>query len=588
MQWNYALYMLPMALASALFALVGVLAWRRRPVPGATSFVLLVFIAAGWTLANTFALSSASSGSFWHDLKYIFSSAFPVVYARFLFRHTKHTGKSLKMAAALVAVPSVTLLLLGWLYLAAGAALHAEAAASSKAWFWIDRTYGLALLVATVVVLAREVSQSPRLYRQQAFVLLVGSLLPAAALLLSPVSLLPEPSSQSLPFVFLFTGLGVTWSLLQYRLLDIVPAARDLVVESMSDLVLVLDAQNCIVDMNPAAQQATGYSVREAIGKRIETVFREAVLLHSGEPEEVEAQAEIVLKDGDEPRYFDLRISPLYGWRHLLAGWLIVLRDVTERKLYESELIAAKEQAEAIAQLKTALLNNVSHELRTPLTSIIGFAQIMTDEVAEEHREFAYLIEENGRRLLHTLNSILDLAQLNAGHQRARPEPFDAAAEVREIMRGLEPLALQKGLCLVTRMTEDELFCETDRTFLGRILTNLIGNAIKFTEVGEVAVTLEADEARLTLTVQDTGIGISEGFMPHLFEEFRQESASTNRSYEGNGLGLALTKHLVELMGGSITVKSRRCHGTTFIVTLARFCGDALQHPTLEEAELIG
>jgi signal transduction histidine kinase len=230
-------------------------------------------------------------------------------------------------------------------------------------------------------------------------------------------------------------------------------------------------------------------------------------------------------------------------------------------------LQVAKEAAEAAARVKSTILANLSHEIRTPLTAIIGFAQVLAEEVGGVQRQHAETIWKSGRRLLDTLNSVLELAQLEAGGVALRAARVDVASLVREGLVLFAHEAARKHVAL-------HLFCPgaleatMDPVLMQRILANLVSNAVKFTESGTVEVRLEAEEGWLRLEVSDTGIGISTGFQRSMFEAFTQESVGLARAYSGNGLGLALTRHLVELMEGTIAVSSEQGRGSRFVVCL--------------------
>lgn len=246
----------------------------------------------------------------------------------------------------------------------------------------------------------------------------------------------------------------------------------------------------------------------------------------------------------------------------------VVLRDITERKQYERHLLEAKERAEEIARLKSTLLSNISHEIRTPLAGVIGFAEVLEEELDEPHRELAALIRDSGRRLLETLNTLLDLARIEAGAFVLTPEPFDAADEVRQSVRIFQRMIDDKGLRLELDLPDGPLPVYLDRNGFHRIVVNLVSNAVKFTDEGMIRVGLAAEGDRLRLEVQDTGVGIDPKFLPHIFEEFRQENNGLTRAHQGSGLGLAITHRLVDMMGGHIEVQSEKGKGTTFTVWL--------------------
>ncbi|MFN3596064.1 MAG: sensor histidine kinase [Rubricoccaceae bacterium] len=258
--------------------------------------------------------------------------------------------------------------------------------------------------------------------------------------------------------------------------------------------------------------------------------------------------------------------------------------DVTEALEREAALRdalrkadAARVEAEELARMKSAFLASMSHEIRTPLTSIIGFAQLLGDEVPEEHRDLVEPIEHAGRRLLDTLNSVLDLARLEAGHtDDLACEPLDAAAEARGVAAMLQPQAAARGIALFADAPAQPVPALADRAALSRVLINLAGNAIKFTEAGHVALRVRAARPEempqggpgVALEVEDTGCGIPPELLARVFEPFQQASTGWARTHEGAGLGLAITQRLVEAMGGGVSVQSTAGVGSTFTVVL--------------------
>ncbi len=248
-----------------------------------------------------------------------------------------------------------------------------------------------------------------------------------------------------------------------------------------------------------------------------------------------------------------------------------------------TQLEASNVQLQKEDRLKDEMLANASHELRTPLTAILGFSEVLTEYEggdAREVREYARAICKGGGRLLSTVEALLESAQLRAGKVALHPQRLDVADVARHVAEALAPLARKRGLALEVMPGSLRLPATLDRDALERVLTNLVGNALKFTEKGAVTILLDAvgDDAEggsLEIAVRDTGIGIREEFLPHLFEPYRQGSTGAARRAEGNGLGLAITKGLVELMGGEISVESEVGAGTTFRVRLPRHSAEA-------------
>lgn len=335
---------------------------------------------------------------------------------------------------------------------------------------------------------------------------------------------------------------------------------------------VILDEYGHIDDVNGIAAAVLASDEDELRGRRFADLVSPSdtwrLLKHlrqasrSGERE----TCRIELKSGADSS----RLAHLFTQvEHSVSG--TVERFHTALLTVPAELIRAKEEAEQMSRLKTAFLANMSHEIRTPLTGIIGFASVLSKELPEEHREFADLIRSSGRRLLEMLNSVLDLAKLESNEMSLEQREIDLAIEVRRVVDLLAPIADEKGLLIEVETNGDRPHViRSDRAALNRILHNLIGNAIKFTDHGYVRVTVWEEGDQVGFDVTDTGIGIEPNFIPQLFDEFSQESSGMNRSHSGTGLGLAITKRLVDLMGGEIHVESTKNTGSRFRVALPR------------------
>jgi len=253
------------------------------------------------------------------------------------------------------------------------------------------------------------------------------------------------------------------------------------------------------------------------------------------------------------------------------------LRD--ERRLTRN-LKHANERLRELNRMKEYFIANTSHELRTPLTNIIGFARVLKDDAAQEMRPHLRVIEQNGFRLLHTLTSILDLANLQSGTMRPVLEWADLRTPVRDATRDLESEANAKNLHLTVDVPEQAVHAHLDVHFVEQITHHLLDNAIKFTPEGRVEVSLRRSDANVSISVTDTGIGIDPSFLPDLFVGFQQESRGRSRSHEGNGVGLAIVGRLVDALDGTVSVSSTKDEGSRFTVTLPR------QGPATRQASL--
>ena len=263
----------------------------------------------------------------------------------------------------------------------------------------------------------------------------------------------------------------------------------------------------------------------------------------------------------------DSRVVPLGDGDRVLS----VGRDVGAPRARAAALEAERDLARAALRDKSALLDSMSHDLRTPLTSVLGFAELLRDEVAPESRGLVQAIESGGRRVLATLGAVLDLARLDAGREALHPAPLDAVAHVRRAAERLAPRAAEKDLSLTVEAASETAEAVLDAHVLDRVLGTLVGNAIAFTERGGVTVEVAADAEVVTVRVLDTGAGIPADVIPDLFSEHRLRPGGPGQDDAGvTALGLAVVKRLVDLAGGTISAESQLRAGTAFTVTLPR------------------
>lgn len=276
-----------------------------------------------------------------------------------------------------------------------------------------------------------------------------------------------------------------------------------------------------------------------------------------------------------------LRHDGVYRWMHftgvprfapdgVFVGYVGSFNDITERKETEIELVNAKEAAEEMARIKSAFLTNMTHEIRTPLTVILGFTSMLRQGVRPQYQRFVRVIERSGRRLLLMLDSILDLAQLEAGSVDVENTSFNVVDVVENVSEMIRPMATEKGLSFQIKTPAKGAFVTKGQRLVARVLNNLLDNAVKFTEEGGIEVEVTEREEHIYVTIRDTGIGITDVFLPHVFDEFTQESTGLERTHQGSGLGLAVSKRLLDLIGGHIRVASNKGMGSAFIMVLPR------------------
>lgn len=336
------------------------------------------------------------------------------------------------------------------------------------------------------------------------------------------------------------------------------------VLEQAGDAILLLDETQRIMLFNQAAERLFACRADEVLCQPVTQLL--PTLSELPASTETPVQVEAIRCNGTR---FTAELSATVITQEASTGTLLIVRDLTERLRYEAELIRAREEAEAMSRLKSTLLTNLSHELRTPLTTVIGFADLIREEAApgSSFHEFAQLIADGSRRLLRTLEEVLDLAQLEAQTLRARKQLLRLPEHLRPLIAVYRARAEQKGLALyVQQVPMVEVWA--DPNLLERALEHLLDNAVKFTEHGEVAVRFQQVAEQVEIIVEDTGIGIPKEALPHVFDEFWQASSGISRTHEGLGLGLSVARRFVEIMGGRIAVESTPGKGSRFTIRL--------------------
>ena len=337
-----------------------------------------------------------------------------------------------------------------------------------------------------------------------------------------------------------------------------------------------------IVFANDAVVRITGYEKSEIIGQtprmfqgsgtNIQTLTRLRDALRNGET----FQGELLnYRKNGSAYWLDLSIVPVRNEAGEVTHYAAIERDITERKAFEKEMQINKEAAEVASRAKGDFLANMSHELRTPMNGIIGLSELLTEmSLHHEAHELTEAINTSSRNLLILLNDILDLSKIEAGELTLEYIPFETARVVRQTVDLLRPLSSKKSVVLesnISPLVPSRIICDPAR--LQQILNNLVSNAIKFTEIGYVRLDVScirdgAGDPVLQIRVEDTGIGIPKDKQDAVFNKFTQADVSTARKYGGTGLGLTITKELVEMMGGRIGFDSVLGKGTTFFVEI--------------------
>jgi PAS domain S-box-containing protein len=355
-----------------------------------------------------------------------------------------------------------------------------------------------------------------------------------------------------------------------------------LIIESLQEYaIFLLDANGRVATWNGGAERIQGYRTDEIIGKHFSCFYLEEDVA-AGKP--AKALRDALIKGQAQDEGWRVRKDGQRFWAKVitsrvldhdgrLLGFSKVTRDRTERRQMELALQEKNIELQKMVEARDLFLANMSHELRTPLNGIIGFAEFLADEkpgpVNPKQKEYLEDILQSGKHLLHVINDVLDIAKVEAGKMELTVEAFSIGKAIDDVYAALELTAQKKVLQITIQLDPDFDEVMLDRNRFKQVLYNLFSNAVKFTDDGgsvEV-VTSKIDQDRFRLVVADTGIGIKPEDLKRLFKQFEQINPGQRRG-QGTGLGLALTRRIVELQSGTIDVESEFGKGTKFTIVL--------------------
>ena len=354
-------------------------------------------------------------------------------------------------------------------------------------------------------------------------------------------------------------------------------------------LVVVASSDGYFLNLNPEWEKTLGYSRAELLSQPYESFIhpddigptREEVMRQINGGMTIHFENRYRHKDGSY-RWLEWYATPVADNQLYAAA-----RDVTDRREMEIELRRAKEKAEESDRLKSAFLANMSHEIRTPMNGILGFTEILSEPgiPAEDQARYIRIIQKSGNRLLNIINDIVDIAKIESGQMEVRQSFQNLNEKIEYLYNFFLPEALQKGLefQFVTGLPAEEAGVVSDHEKILAIMINLIKNALKFTNSGNIRFGYNRKEELIEFFVSDTGHGIRDDLKELIFERFRQGDKLTDKNYKGTGLGLAISKAYTEMLGGTIRVESAISKGSTFYFTIPYLATPDVQPALVQE-----
>ena len=571
---------------SIVISLALVMLFIKRHNETARSMSVLFVMAALWSLSDL--LSAVYEDTlpklFWDKFAYIGVVLIPVLWFTFSIRYT-NPGKYInnKKIILLYIFPLITIIIVftndfhhlfqtKMKYLKVGTFNITNP--DFGIWFFLHTFYSYTLFIVGTVLLIRKLIRQPAIYRKQSIIMGMGALAPFLGNIIYTLNILPIIMDLSV-FSFSITGIMFFWAMYKYKLFDLVPAAREKVIESMDEIFVVLDSKDRIIDINLIGKKTICKNGANIIGEQFlnavgcnRTVFEKH--MHS-----VRTNKKLSLEVEGEKKYFNFKINPLFDGKSNINGKFIILHDITSLDETMKKLNESRKAAEEANKSKSAFLASMSHEIRTPLNGIIGMAHLLeaANLNGEEH-EYLKSINYSANSLLQIINDILDFSKIEAQKMELEKTTFNLRELLSTTINSFLYMKEEKDINL-----QLDICCDIPDQVIGdpvrlrQILINLIGNAFKFTPKGSIKISVkkikEVNEyVELEFSVSDTGIGIPKNKVDNLFESFKQLDSATTRKYGGTGLGLAIVKSLVNLMGGQIKVESEPDRGSIFSFTI--------------------
>ncbi|MDF2591015.1 MAG: domain S-box protein [Clostridia bacterium] len=570
-------------------SMLTVLFWKRRSTIGAFSMCILLFFATEWSM---FSLLSVLIETAWlkiafDNLTFIGVVFVPVtwfIFSLYYMRQDRFLTK--KHYLLLSIIPIITLIMLfidspNNLFIEGRKIGHLSNTTlhiieyDFGIWFWVHTVYSYTLMFLGMLVLLQRLIKNFKVYRNQTIIMISAILIPFVGAWKYMLGIGPYSNLDSTTFFFTIGGVLLFIGMFRYKLLDLVPIALEAVVETMSDLVIVLDTQNRIIDINNAAKGIFRKEQSNLIGQPITSILNYNYTLITDSIDLLQGNNEVVIHLDGKERYYNLRQYPLLNKTNIVIGSFVLLNDITSLKETMENLKLAKLAAESASRAKSEFLATMSHEIRTPLNGIVGMSELLeTAGLNASEMENLKVLQYSANSLLYIINEILDFSKIEAGKMQIDNSSFDLREMISKVVKSFTQGNQTKDIhfnCDISEEIPNTL--KGDYTKLHQILTNLLSNAFKFTEKGEIRVKIDClrnsgRKVLLGFTVSDTGIGIPQDKITNLFQSFHQLDSTTTRRYGGTGLGLSIVKSLLELMGGTIKVESCLGKGSSFIFEL--------------------
>ncbi len=583
--FQYTLFVVCAPLTALISLGMAAYARRTSPSPETSTLTWLIGAIAGWLVFNTVEVVDPTENGtvFWSKVSYGFIAFSPVLWLAFALQYTGQR-KWLARSRFWVfgSIPLLTTFL-GWTndwhfllwteYRFAPVNGMLALNVGHGPWFWVHAVWSYSLVFLGAALIVRQYFKSFTLYRQQSLWMVLGAITPVLVNAVYIFRLIPPLKKDYTPLSFALASLAFLVGIFRYRLFDLKPVAREAVIDSMTDAMLVIDRQDRIIDLNPAAQSLLCLPAGKVIGQTAAEVFHPWQDLVERIRDKLEGRAEIVLERNAACQYYDLRVSPLADQRGQAAGRLIVLRDITGRKEAEAALRQYTRELEARNEELDAFAHTVAHDLKNPLAALLGYAEALHAHLpqltAEEIDEVLQTLVRNGRKMRNIIDELLLLSQVRE-IKKISSAPFDTGLIIAGVLERLAALTAQYQPQIV--IPERWPRALGYAPWVEEVWTNYLSNAMKYggqpprIELGAERLNAAGSQrSMIRFWVRDNGPGIPLEQQAALFQLFSRLEATRA---EGYGLGLSIVQRIVAKLGGEVGVESRPGEGSCFWFTL--------------------
>jgi PAS domain S-box-containing protein len=577
MEFQHSPYAIPVFVSAAVvFGLAAYAFYRRTPKEARTLGWLMLAVGV-WSFCNALSIlgTTLKAQLIFNRLKYFGVLATPPLWLILALQYSQRNVKRSWKHIALIFTPSIILLII----VLTDAWTH---------WWWPEvalmtfdghpalyRTHGIiyyvhifisyAYIVTGLLLYIRFYRNVQRSYRRQATIMVIAAVVPLLASAITNLGLITFPWSLDM-FFFTLSGFLIAWAIFHYQWLDIIPVARQTILEQLPFGIIVVNAQHSVVDANPAAQTLAAVNEDSLIGhpllNNVHPALRENLNPILNTPD-AHANCAVQISNSQGNAVLSVEVTHLQQNGGRPQGHIIILRDITEQ-------IAVQHELERLAQMKEEFVSTVSHDLRSPLTSVLGYAEIARNPAAtpEMQQNALQRIVASAKSMRELVNDLLDLAQIEADVEITR-EKVTLDMLAKSAIEVLEGTTLDKGLSFVLELTPVPPVLMAPRR-IAQVWRNLIDNAIKYTPSGTITIRTSFSSQEVVGEVSDTGVGIPSEAIPFVFDKFYRVSNTEIENIVGTGLGLSLVKSIIEQHNGRITVKSEEGVGSTFSFTLPR------------------